>query len=244
MLSTGCAPLDAAAHCFVAGDITVILGGSGTGKSSILRNIALTASRHNHVLYVPLQDGPVENAAEKLIALEAGLKPAVLMDRLESADRICALEAGDRLKELDLGVYAADDTMFAMLLEAVAEDFMGEPDADIIEGEGFLLVDSLSMLDDGDLGYLIRALKGLAFGSDIAVIASVTGGADLLGEVADAGCVIHVEESDVSSADKMHLRATVLKDNWWSGVGRFVEFNLDRTTLAIDQKGIMVCETF
>ncbi|HIR02255.1 MAG TPA: AAA family ATPase [Candidatus Aveggerthella stercoripullorum] len=232
-LATGFDALDSITGGFAAGDVSAIIGESGTGKSCVLRCLSLAASANNHVLYVPLQEGTAENAARKLIALEAGLKPSSLEGQVESSDRILALEAGDRLKEADLGIYAADEMMFTMLLEAATEDFTGYTDVDQIEGAGFVLIDSLSMLDDGDVKSLIRALKGLAYGSDLAVIVSVTGGTEVVKEVADASCVVQLSAEDSDSTGAQLIQAAVLKDNWGPNAGCKSELLLDKATLAV-----------
>ncbi|MBQ9000441.1 MAG: ATP-binding cassette domain-containing protein [Eggerthellaceae bacterium] len=231
-LPTGFGPLDSAMEGLTAGDVTAIVGESGSGKSSLLRCIALSAAASNHVLYVPLQDGAAENAARKLIALEAGLKPSALEGQVDSADRVLALEAGDRLKGADLGIYATDEMMFTMLLEAATEDFTGYTDIDPIDGAGFVLIDSLSMLDDGDVKSLIRALKGLAYGSDLAIVATVTGGSDLVSAVADASCVIQLNSEGGDVEEELRIRASILKDNWGANAGNKVELRLDKETLA------------
>ena len=232
-LATGLDALDFITGGFAVGDVSAIFGESGSGKSCVLRCMALLASSSNHVLYVPLQEGTAENAARKLIALEAGLNPSSLEGQVESGDRILALEAGDRLKEADLGIYATDEMMFTMLLEAATEDFTGYTDVDPIEGAGFVLIDSLSMLDDGDAKSLIRALKGLAYGSDLAVVVSVTGGAEIVKDVADASCVVQLSVGSSDSTGAQRIQVAVLKDNWGPNAGCKSELLLDKATLAV-----------
>ncbi len=219
---------------FATGDVTVLVGKSGSGKSCLLRQIAVNAAATVHVFYAPLQDGMTDNAAKRLVALVAGLPPSALDGNVTLDNRIRAMEAADALKRLDLGCCAVDGMTFQMLLEASTEDFTGCADEEFIDGTGFILVDGASMLEDGfDPRSIVRALKMLSFGTDVAVVVTVAGDKDAVDAVSDAGCVIALEQTECDDPGVHSISATVMKDNWGPHAGSKAMILIDRETLCV-----------
>lgn len=224
---------------FPPGSVVVLLGQSGTGKSALLRNIAISASKCMHVLYVPIQDGTISNATRRLIAIEASVPTPLLDGEVDAQVRLAAIDAGDRLKEkLNLSVFVEDGTVMSpMLCEAVAEDFANDCDAtESLEGyEGMVIIDSISMLVDGqDPRSVIRTMKSIVYGSNIVAVLAAAGTDADINDYADADMVL-LSQAGKATSQRHDMKLSVLQDKSGLASGNTAVVSFKRETMRVVQ---------
>lgn len=236
---------------FARANLTVICGDSGSGKSAVIRDLAMSISEggDEHVLLVPLQDGSVECAIKHLVAIEGNIPLAELdAESMSRSARIDVLDAVDGIRRHNLDLCAKDGLSLSPMLFEWAKDSFSEDlnrrgipprkleelGDDALPSKGAILIDTMTLLADvgGNVREAVADLRMMAIESEVAIIATTTG-ADL-GQLADAGCVIELTASEADGGRGLaEINACVLKDGTHAYRGRSAKATLDLKTLAI-----------
>lgn len=222
LVHSGIRPLDELVGGLPAGDVTVLLGDSGAGKSALMRNMALAAA-DQHVFYVPQQDGTVTVAARKMLQAIAGIGREALDDgALSNADRVALLDAGEVIKRARLSAFCIDCLSRDNLNEAIEREWDSDYDTLADEHEGLILIDSIDLIDvaGASLREVVRYLKDIVCGSGVALVVTVAGGSEALNDVCSAGLVI--QASEASGADPFACDLRVLKDAYGPAAGNAI----------------------
>lgn len=232
------------------GDLTVLVGKTGTGKSALARNMAMSISSDEaeHVLLAPLQDASEEAAILRLAAIEGGVPLAVLdQERMSKADRIDVLDAIDGIRGHNIDIAFSDGlSLTPMLFERVLKSFNEDlarreifsksskaNGDDVLFGSGAVIIDTMTLLSDvDDIREGVRDLKSMACGSNVAVVVTVADAE--LEYLSDAGCVILVEACGRNEErGALEVKLTVVKDGTSAALGRSAKGLLDLATLRV-----------
>ena len=229
-LATGVAAFNGLAGGLPAGDITVLVGRVGSGKSFILRNMTIGAV--NHTLLLPLQDGSSTLATQKILAAAAGVDCRLVCRPLSSRDKVQMLDAVEELQAKPISMHVIDN-MTTNLLYDIAEEEFGEKEdcPGVLDGRGIVLVDNLDMIDGfRSRRRAIQELKNCVFGSEVALLVVDDRKPDEDGtdELANAGLVVSAEVT----AEPYVTKLMFLKDSNGE-LGRTALIEFDPKTMAI-----------
>lgn len=229
-LCTGISGFDDLTGGLPVGDVTVLVGHAGAGKSSILRNMFIGAI--NHTLFLPLQDGSSVLATQRVLAIAAGVDSCAFCRPLRSRDKVLMFDAIEELQAKPISMHVIDN-MTTNLLYNIAEEEFGEKEdcPGVLDGQGIVLVDNLDMIDGfRSRRRAIQELKNCVFGSEVALLVVDDRKPDEDGtdELANAGLVVSAEVT----AEPYVTELMVLKDSN-SELGRTALIEFDPKTMAI-----------
>ena len=230
-LATGVAEFDSLTGGLPTGDITVLVGHAGSGKSSILRNMMIGAV--NHTLFLPLQDGSSALATQRLLATAAGVDHRLFRRPLSSSDKVLMLDTIEELQSRPISLHVIDNVTTNLFYDIAEEEFGEKEDSPgVLAGPGIVLVDDLDMIESSRQR-AIQELKNYVFGSEVALLVVDDHNPDEDGtdELVNAGLVVSAE----ATAELHVTKLTVLKGSIGErGRSALIEFD---PTMAIKTAG-------
>lgn len=229
LLATGVVGFDDLTGGLPVGDIAVLVGHSGTGKSSILRNMFINAV--NHTLLLPLQDGSSGLATQKVLATAAGVNHRLFRRPLSSRDKVLMLDTIEELQAKPISLHVIDNVTTNLFYDIAEEEFGEKEDySGVLAGPGIILVDDLDMIE-GSRRSAIQEMKNYMFGSEVAllVVDDHKPDKDSTDELANAGLIVSAE----ATAEPCVTKLTVLKGSIGER-GRSALVKFDPKSMAIN----------
>lgn len=223
-IATGIAVFDDLTGGMPVGDVTVLVGHSGSGKSSILRNMFINAV--NHTLLLPLQDGSSTLATQRILATAAGVDHCLFRRPLSSCDKVLMLDTIEELQARPISLHVIDNVTSNLLYDIAEEEFGEKEDSTgVLAGPGIVLVDDLDMIEGSrSRRCAIEELKNFMSGSEVALLVVDDHKPDEDGtdELANACLVVSAE----ATAEPYVTKLTVLKGSIGErGRSALVEFD-------------------